>query len=188
MLKRVVAGISKAPWRSHDTVCVLFASEVISSKIVASFAGFMAFNCVQSCGFCLPTLPLAQLWDAPAGYDFGSLSGGYTPQLPQRPQPWAWLEADAPRTLPPPIDVAEMAEHGVVPPGVKIEGGALVPAHEPFASDAQSAIVRTDQVKGPQAAIQQGAVQKRCLLRHGVLDLGRSRDLECERVLMHYVC
>jgi hypothetical protein len=53
-------------------------------------AGYMISNCVRSCGLCNPTLPLTQLWDAPAGFFFGSASDDYRPILPQKPQT-RWL-------------------------------------------------------------------------------------------------
>jgi hypothetical protein len=51
----------------------------------------MIDSCTLSCGVCTPTLPLSQLWDATATYDFGSGSAGYKAELPKAPAPLIWL-------------------------------------------------------------------------------------------------
>jgi hypothetical protein len=53
-------------------------------------ADHMSLYCSRSCGLCTPTLALTQLWDAPEGYDFGTGSAGYHPQLPKAPTSHAW--------------------------------------------------------------------------------------------------
>jgi hypothetical protein len=43
------------------------------------------YECMKSCGYCVPSLPLAQLWDAPRDYYYGSSSEGFVPKLPRGP-------------------------------------------------------------------------------------------------------
>jgi hypothetical protein len=42
-------------------------------------------RCNKACETCFPTLPLSQLWDAPANYFYGTGSQGYAPQLGSPP-------------------------------------------------------------------------------------------------------